>query len=511
MSGRSGPHFVSATQRPFPTHRNSARRPGAAAPGSALNGRQLLCIIVASHGPVVLMLGAVPTGYQFSGSQGVPLTMAIAGLCLCAFAIGNMSVAGRIRHRGGLYALVSRALGPIPGLGVATLSIAGYIGLLAAFLIVLAGGLTGQLFDAIGVDAPISLLIVLLVGVLIAVERVPLRVFTRCVAIVVILQVAVVLAFGVLAVLHPADDTAAAAALDPAGLLTGSFSLALCVAVTNFIGSEIGSSFSEEVVTPSRTVPRATLAGYAITTATLLISAWATSVVVGPANIVAAATGQLEGSTGGSGEPFTVTVARQAVGGDHLDTVVNALTRTLILGGLASAVVLCQVVARQLSGLSRDRVMTARLQPRLNGGAPLSAGLIAPLTAGAVALLAAAGQPSEIVLYLLVGSGLAITAVLTISSLATIVWLLRTDEGEAGFFGWEGRLVAAMFAFLTTGFVVVVGTVRLPALLPAGHTYGWLIPASIAGGLLIGLVWVGIVRLSRPEALAGLSRQARAD
>ncbi|GAA3389066.1 APC family permease [Cryptosporangium minutisporangium] len=459
----------------------------------------------------MLMLGAIPTGYQFSGSQGVPLVMAIAGLCLCAFAVGNTGIAGRIRHRGGHYALVSQALGPIPGLGVATLSLAGYVGLVAAFLVVLAGGLTGQLSDAIGLDAPISLLVVVLVVVLIALEFVPLRVFTRCVVVVVILQAAVVLAFGALAVLHPADDTAAAAALDPAGLLTGSFSLALCVAVTNFVGSEIGPNFSEEVATPSRTVPRATLAGYALTTATLVISAWATSVVVGPDKIVAAAQGQLEGSTGGSGEPFTVTVARQAVGGDHLDAVVNALTRVLILGGLASAVIFCQVVARQLSGLSRDRVMTARLQPRLDGGAPLSAGLIAPLAAGAVALLAAAGRPSQVVLYLLVGGGLAITAVLTISSLATVVWLLRTDEGEAGFFGWEGRLVAAMFAFLTTGFVVVVGTVRLPAQLPAGQTYGWLIPVGIAGGFLIGLVWAGMVRISRPEALAGLGRQVRAD
>ncbi|MFG1928711.1 RpiB/LacA/LacB family sugar-phosphate isomerase [Cryptosporangium sp. NPDC048952] len=79
-------------------------------------------------------------------------------------------------------------------------------------------------------------------------------------------QVIALLVLIVGAFLHPTGGQVSSAALDPASMLTGSFVLATCMALTGFVGSESALLYADEVRDPARTVPRATVLGFVIAT-----------------------------------------------------------------------------------------------------------------------------------------------------------------------------------------------------------------------------------------------------
>ncbi|SHN17272.1 amino acid permease [Cryptosporangium aurantiacum] len=476
-----------------------------------LTTRGLVVLLVMTHAPLILVWGAIPSAYQFGGVVATPLVLGFGGLVLVAYAIGFGGMARRIVHRGGHYAFVTHGLGATAGLGTAVLAALSYLALLASLLVLLAGSIKGLTVGVLGVDVPVGLCVVLAVAGLVVLERLRLATMIRVLVAISVTQAVVLLWFDGAALTKPAGGDLTFSALDPAWLLTGSFGLALCLAITSFVGSEMGAMYADEVADPRRTIPRSTLVSYLITTVVLVITGFAVSVAVGPEDVVAAAQGQLESQTAGAGQPFVVTVVARLIGAAHVEVVVELITAALILGALASCAMSCHSLARQVSGLARDGVLPRVLAPRRDARAPLAAGVLAPIAAGLIALVAVAADASTVTLYLATGGGLGIAGVITLVSLATIVWFLRRDEDEAGFFGWEGQVVAAGFAMVTTGFVFVYALIRMPDVLPDGATYGWSLTAAILGAFLGGMVWAFAVRAARPEALARLGRSRPGD
>jgi len=492
------------SDRPAPAGRASHPRPPR--PWSGLKSRQLILLLVMSHAPLILLWGAIPSSYQFGGVVATPLVLGFGGLALSAYAIGSGGMARRILHRGGHYAFVTHGLGPVAGMGAAVLALLSYLALLASLTTLLSGSLKGLVAGVLGLDLPFGLCVLLATAALIALERLRLATMLRVLVAFSVVQAAVLLWFDGAAFATPAVGSITFDALDPAELLTGSFGLALCFAITSFVGSEMGPMYSDEVSDPHRTIPRSTTASYLITTVVLVITGFAVSVAVGPQDAVAAAQGQLESQTAGAGQPFVLTVMALLVGAAHVETAAELITAALVVGALASCALSCQGIGRQLSGLARDGVLPATLAPGPDGRPSWPAGVIAPVTAGLVALTASALDGATITLYLAIGGGLGFAAVITLVSFATIMWFLRRDDDETGVFGWEGQVAAAGFAMVTTGFVTVYALIRMPDVLPKGETYGWLLTAAILAAFLGGVAWAITLRRTQPEALAHLGR-----
>jgi amino acid transporter len=461
-----------------------------------------------THAPLVMLWGIMPTTYQFSGVVATPLVFGLAGVTLMVFAVGIGGMARRIRHSGGLYAFVAHGLGPTMGLSVAVLAVLSYSVLMGGVLVLLAGTLTSFVASITSTQLPLTLSVVIAVAAVLVLGRLRLRTLCRVYVALAASQVLAVLWIDLGAVGNPDSGRISYAAINPTWLLGGSVSLALCFALTSFMGSETAATYTDEVAAPERTVPRATFLSYAIAAVVLTVSGWAISVATGPENAVSITQGSYESSTGGNGQPLVLVVVARLVGPEHVSLVAKLLTGALLLGGLGAATSIHHAVARQVAGLARDGVLPQWLRPRREGGPRVRAGLLAPLIAAPVALIAVSVENKSVALIVGVIGGLGITGAITLTSLSAVVFFLRgAEEDETGFLGWEGRVVAASFAMVVTGFAFVYALFRLPDVLaPVAPAASWLFPVSLGGAFAAGLIWAFVLRSTRPHLLARVGR-----
>ncbi|WP_178379846.1 APC family permease [Cryptosporangium aurantiacum] len=468
----------------------------------------LVLITTMTHAPLVMLWSIMPTTYQFSGVVATPLVFGIGGAALLVFAVAYGGLARRIRHSGGLYAFVTHGLGPTVGLGVATLAVLSYSVLLSGALVLLAGVLTSSVGSLLGIDLPVPISVVVAVVAVLVLGRLQLRTLSRIYLALAASQVLAVLWLDFGSATTPDGGQVSYDAIDPAWLLGGSFSLALCLALTSFMGSETGANYADELAEPRRTVPRATLISYAFSAVVLLISGWAISVATGPEKAVSIAQGSYESAIGGNGQPLLLAVVGRLVGPEHVTTVVHLLTAALALGALGTSASIHHSVARQIAALARDGILPPALAARRDGGTPIRAGWFAPLIAGPLAFLAVSVDNTAVALVVGILGGLGIVAALALTSLAAIVYFLRgAEEDETGFLGWEGHMVAAAFALVVTGFVFVYALIRLPSVLVVvAPAAGWLFPVCLGGAFGAGVVWALVLRTTRPEVLGRLGR-----
>ncbi|GAA3383342.1 APC family permease [Cryptosporangium minutisporangium] len=473
--------------------------------GAGLRTYHLVALLITAHAPLTLLWAVVPTALQNGKVVATPLIFALAGLILLGFVLGYSGLARRVRHPGGLYVQVVRGLGRPVGLGAAAVTLLAYTGLVAGLYGFFATVFVALVDSLFGVVLPAAVGLLLCVVSVLALGVVPLRIVVRLLLGVVVGQIAVVLAFDLGAFTEAAGSEVSFTPLDPGWILSGSFGVALVFAVTAFVGSEAGATYSDELTDPQRAIPKATYISYAVTTAVLVVSAWAVSVAVGPeqAPLQAAALGAA----------FLPAVVASIVGAGAAGTVTNLLLGVLLVGLLATGVTLHNATSRQLAGLARDGVLPAPLAiPRLGGAPPWRTALIQPVVAGLIALFALFSEQKVLPLWLVVGSGLAATGVLTLASAATVVWFLRGVADEDGFFGWEGQVVAGFFSIVTTGFIFLYGVTRVREIAPGSPPVAaWLVGVLIGGVFGTGVVVALVLQATRPAAYATIGQdQAQA-
>jgi amino acid transporter len=276
----------------------------------------------------------------------------------------------------------------------------------------------------------------------------------------------------------------------------------MCFSLVSFVGSEAGAVYADEVEQPSRAIPRATLLSYAIVTTFVVLSGLALSIALGPENAVPIAQGTDVSITGGTGQPLIIEAITRIVGPSHVVLAIELISTVLLLATFAVGTSNTHMIGRYLAGLARDGALPKALGFRPNGGTPVRAALIAPFIACIFALIAVTKIPKMAPLAGAVG-GLGIAFVLTMVSLSTIVWFLRSEAAESGFFGWEGQVVASAFSGVTTALIFGYGVVKLPGVVDAP---GWMFPLFLFGSLVGGLVWALVLRAVRPDVLARIGR-----
>ncbi|MFI5957359.1 APC family permease [Cryptosporangium sp. NPDC051539] len=462
-----------------------------------LRARHLAVLLIAAHAPLTLLWAVVPTTFASSGVVATPLVFAIAGIILVGFVVGYSGLGRRIRHPGGLYVVVVQGLGRPAGLGAAILQFLGYIGLLAGFYGQSALTLKVLMVDVVGVDPPTGFLVSFWVGAVLALSQLSLRTTARLGASVLALQALVLLWFLVAAVSRPLDGTLSVSALDTGGLLSGSFGVALVLAVVAFVGSEGATAYTTELADPYRAVPRATYFSYLVITLVLVVGAWATAVVVGAETAAATPTGA-----------SLPEVLARLVGPESANAAIDLGRLNLCIGLLMTAVVLNNAAARQIAGLGRDGLLPVGLAPETAAQRPPApATLIQPALSGVIAVAATFTAGTVLPLWLGIASGLAIVGVLTLASASSALWFLRGEADESGFFGWEGQVIAGLFSIVTTGGVFLFGVFGVRQVAPgAPEGASWLVALLVGVVFLTGVVVALGLRVSRPTIYASIGR-----
>ncbi|MFG1928463.1 APC family permease [Cryptosporangium sp. NPDC048952] len=469
-----------------------------------LAGWQLAIVATMSHAPLLVAWVAIPGAFQFGHVVAMPLVYVLGGIALLCAALAFTSMARRVRHPGGLYALVSAGLGPSIGLGVAAVVLVSYLGSLVSLYAVFALTLSGLSVDLIGVDLPgevAALIGVVLVSLL---SMVRLRRVIWLLGGLLAAQAVILIWFDVRALQLPMRDGDFTAPLDPGWLFSGSFGIALCFAVTAFIGLDTSLNFIRDVRTPGRNVPRAAyLAGLIMTTASAF-SAWAVSAATSGQARAAVAPDDVASTTGTTGQSLFTLIGR-IVGPEAAPNVARLIMFTLVLAVVGCAVVLHKAVNRQLSGLALDRVLPPVFLLGARDAWLVRAGVPALAAIGAVAVIATGDRIYA--LWLGLASGLGITGALALTSISALFWFLRSDEEETEVGGWELRAVAGAVAAVVTGFVFVFGLLRLSSVFPpAGGRPSWLLGALIGTAFVAGVTWAAVLRARRPAVLAGVGR-----
>ncbi|TQS46978.1 APC family permease [Cryptosporangium phraense] len=477
-----------------PTH------PSPRKPVVGLRTGHLVALLVIAHAPLMLLWSVMPAAWAYGKVVATPLVFLLAGLILLGYVVGYRGLGRRIRHSGGLYVQVTYGLGRVIGLGTAALVLVAYLGIAAGFY-----GLLARILEALvaGVfDVDLSPTAALLIGlaVIAGATRLALRTIVWIAIVVAVEQTIGVVWFDLVAISNPADGHPVSfAGLDPAWLLSGSFGVALVFAVTAFIGSEVGTSYSTELADPARSVPRATAFSYGLTTVVLVLSAWAVSIAVGPETAASAtADGQLL-------VPGLV-VKFAGIGSQSL--VMDLVLTNLTLGLFVTGVVIGNAGARQLAGLARDGVLPKAFAIPRPGDQPAGpARLALPVVGGLIALSASFSTTGVIPQWLIVGAGLSIIGSLTLASAATALWFMRGEADEGGFFGWEGQVVAGVSAVFTTGGLFLYGVLRLDSVVPNAPGYAsWLVPGLIVVVLLAGAGYALVLRETKPEVYAAIGQ-----
>lgn len=473
----------------------SLARPAAASVVAAtrLSAPMIAGAVASSATPLTVAVALVPTAVATTQHNAMPAAFLVVGALLVLFAPGFVVMARRIPNAGAFYAYIAAGLGRGPALGAAAVAHVAYnalqIGLYGAIGPALAdmiGDLSGRTprwwAAAIG-----AWLLVAVLGV----RR--LRHSARLLAVLLVAEVALVIAYTVANLAHPAADLPPEA-LTPMSL-TGGGSALLAIAVLGYVGVEQTAVFTE-VSTPRavRAATYGTVAGLALL---YTASAWSTVVAAGPA-----LTADID--------PVAVMFALAET---NLGPWAGQAGRILLITSVMAALIAFHTTCDRYSwALGREGVLPARLgdtNPRTEQ--PVAASLLQSAVALQVIVICAVFGVDPITgLFYGLGTTGAIGVLLLLTAtafaIANHLWRPPTALGAA-IASTRTRLAslaAAAGLTLTTGVVLT----HLPALYGAApdSPLRIVVPAGYTLLCLAGMAWAAHLRRRHPEIHQAIGR-----
>jgi len=489
------PRTDRATAQPSRVARSLAR--------GRLGAPAVLFFVMSAAAPLTVIAGAVTTAYAVTGVTGIPVAFVVVAAVLAVFCVGYVSMARRISNAGAFYTYVTHGLGRPAGVATALVAVLAY----NALQIALYGGLgvaAAGFFQAeAGWDAAWwayalgAWTLVTVLGLL----RVDLN--GRVLAVLLVAEIVVLLAFDVADLTHPAGGTISLNTLSPGNLAAPGLGALLVLAITGFVGFENAAVFSEETKDPRRTVPIATYLAVALITILYAGSAWAMSVATGPEHIVDRS--RAEG---------TETIFTLAAG--HIGTSMATAGRLLFLTSLLAALLsFHNTVARYLFALGREHVLPPVLgRTSRRTAAPAAASTVqSGLALTVILLYATQGWDPLVRLFFWGGmwGGFGVLLLLTTTSVAVAAFFVRNPDQRRSDSAWQ-TAVAPVLAAAALITVLVLALRNFATLLGVSPSSAlrWQLPALYAVAAAIGTAWAILLRDRHPGIYQAIGLGANA-
>ncbi|MFC7550568.1 APC family permease [Plantactinospora sp. GCM10030261] len=473
-----------------PSHSGLARR--------RLGVVHLVFFTVAASAPLTVLGGGVTTTFLVTSNTGVPVSFLVLAAILATFAVGYAAMSRYVSNAGAFYSYLANGLGRAAGVAGSFIALVAYntinIGLYGLF-----GAVFGDFMNTkFGVDAPWyiwglgALALVGLLGVL----RVDLN--ATILAVLLIAEIIAVCIFDFFAFSNPAGGAVAFDGLNLGNLFSTGVGAVFALGIAAFAGFESAAIYSEEVRDPRRTVARATFVAIAFTGLFYAFSAWALSVLYGPANVQGVVAEQGPGAIFGALAQF---------GSATLADVATVLFITSIFAAQLS---FHNGVARYLFALGRERVLPDFLgRTSVRSAAPVAGSLTQTTLALVVVILfvvANRDPVADLFTWMSGTSAVGLVLLMTLTSASVVGFFRRRPAEESAF----QTLVAPVIATILLGALLAILVFNFNALLaPENPSYlRWVLPGLVGLAAVVGLIWGAMLRTTRPEVYEGIGRSA---
>jgi amino acid transporter len=458
----------------IPASPHGLSRKSMGSPGLAVFG-------VSASAPMTVIAGAVIATFATAGVIGVPLAFLLLTVPLLLVSVGLVAMSRDMSHVGAFYAFMSRGIGRTWGLSGAAVALVAYnaiqiclYGLFGATVAGIVGGTWWAWATAVWV-------VVTLLGVR------HIEVNTRVVAVVLVVELAVIVALIIAALAHPAASSGSAvAALKPKSLFTSGVGVVLAFTVASFVGFESVVVYREEA-RHWRAVRRAAIGSVLFLGALYTLGSWSLTVAVGPSKIVDATRDPA------AGLPFSILEAHY---GGFMSGLGQAVLITSIFGAMLS---FHNVIARYTYGLSREGVLPARLGITGGsiGGVPIGGSVAQSVTAAITIIVCIALKVDPITgLFTMLSEVAAIgVLLLMIGAAASVIGFYRLTPVRPGTWQW---LTAPAIGGLVLIVIEVITVANMNALTGSVPHVQWLLPGVILVAAVAGAVWAVVLRTRRP-------------
>lgn len=467
---------ASAVMDPTPTKRSL---------GGSLGTGPIVFMVVAAAAPLTVVGGASPLGILLGNGVGFPTLFAIAAVVLILFSVGLSAMTRKVPKPGGFFTFVGYGLGRPAGLATAYLAVLTYTTVQVAVYGYLGFLLQITLAGAGLPDLPwfvYSLAMIAIVAVL-GYRRIDLS--SRVLGVLLIAEVGIVLALVAAVVIDGGPEGLSLAPFDPANVFSGSPGVGLVFALAAFIGFEATTIFRDEARAPDRTIPRATYVAVIGIGLFYTLASWAIVMAWGPSGVVAAA----------AADPGALVILTTT---NYLGVVGEVILQVLLITSMFACVLsFHNVLTRYQHAMSNVDLLPRRLGAvHSRHGSPHQSSLAQSATAAALIVLFAVLGLDPILQVFTWFSGvatLAIAALMAVTSVAIIVYFLRTrSDGRiwntvvAPVLGLIGLLMAA--TIIALNFPMLVGDVDEQGAPVFGLT------SLILLGLIVLLPAIGVIQ-----------------
>ncbi|MDQ7776848.1 MAG: APC family permease [Paracoccus aminovorans] len=459
---------------------------------NSIGTAHIVFFVVAAAAPLASVVGASPAAFAFGNGAGVPGVYLLVGLLYLVFSVGYTAMTRFSGSVGGFYAFITRGLGRPAGVAAAAISVLTYkmiqMAVYALFGIFVSGALAGM-----GITLPWWLPILAIMAAIWLCGARNIAFSGRLLGLCMLAEIAILFALDMGIVLRGGGPQGLSlTAFSPPAVFAPGLGAALVFVVGSFMGFEATAIFADEAERPERTIPRATYAAVALIAGFYAFSTWAITQYYGPAQVQAAASGNLEG--------FFFAAAADVLGGWSV-----AVMETLLIVSLfASALSFHNTINRYFYALGRDGLLPRTLG-RVHGrhGSPHVAGRAQTLIALALLAAAVAAGLDPYAVVFSWTSAIAVIGILSVQilvSFAILAWLRANPSG----LGPWARIVAPCVGLAGLGIGLALVIANLPLLAGSDSPVIWSFPFVVAGFGLLGAGYAAFLRTRRPALYATL-------
>lgn len=441
----------------------------------------IVFMVVAAAAPLTVIAGTVPLGIAVGNGAAYPASYVVCTVILLLFAVGFTTMAKHVPGAGAFYTYITRGLGRHTGLGSAFLALLSYTAVQGAVYGYMGAAINDFVTSHGGPEIPWYAYSIAVMAVVATLGYRHIDLSGKILGVLLICEVGIVLVIDAAVIFRGGDNGLSTAALNPGEFFSGAPGIALIFAIAGYIGFEATAVFRDEARDPARTIPRATYMALIIIGVFYAISSWALVSAWGDDGAVAIAGENPEGM-------ITETATRYvgAVSGD----VVQVL---LISSLFAALLAFHNVLSRYIFSLANSKALPARCgRAHVKHSSPYIASVVQTVSALVLVVasaLAGLDPVTEVFAWFAGVSSVGIVALMTITSVAVLVYFRRSRVDTRL---WN-TVVAPLLGLVGLAALLFMTVVNLPLLVGGSSTLAGLIGVLLVGVFLGGIA-VGILR-----------------